>query len=181
MGVTRALIFPHPIEFIVLPDRVIQHFSWGDGIRPIWTDGRKLPEDPDQPRWWGYSVGHWEGDTFVVDSTGQDERTWIDHFGYPHSEQMHLEERYQAHQLQCPRTQLDDHGSQDVHQTVGRRYQAFPSSGDEGDHDRRWMGRDDGRPMRARRRSGSIRQANPRSNGHKTELVYFRPRLSTYK
>src|SRR5580704_1998545 len=54
MGITRALIFPHPIEFFVLPDRIIQHFSWGEGIRTIWTDdGRKLIDDPDQPRWWG--------------------------------------------------------------------------------------------------------------------------------
>jgi len=94
MGITRALIFPHPIEVFVLPDRIIQHFSWGEGIRTIWTDGRKLIEDPDQPRWWGYSAGHWEGDTFVVESNGHDERTWIDHFGYPHSDQMHLQERY---------------------------------------------------------------------------------------
>jgi hypothetical protein len=94
MGVTRALIYPDPVEFVVLPDRIYQHYMWGYGIRPIWTDGRKLPEDPDQPRWWGYSVGHWEGDVFVVDSTGHDERTWIDHFGYPHSETMHLQERY---------------------------------------------------------------------------------------
>lgn len=94
MGVTRALIYPDPIEFIVLPDRVYQHYMWGYGIRPIWTDGRKLPDDPDQARWWGLSVGRWEGDTFVVNSTGHDERTWVDHFGYPHSEAMRLEERY---------------------------------------------------------------------------------------
>ena len=43
---------------------------------------------------WGFNVAHWEGDTFVVLSTGHDARTWIDHFGYPHSENMKLEERY---------------------------------------------------------------------------------------
>lgn len=95
MGVTRALIYPDPIEFIQLPDRIYQHYMWGYGVRPIWLDGRKLPDDPDQARWWGYSVGHWEGNTLVVNSTGHDERTWVDHFGYPHSENMHLEERYQ--------------------------------------------------------------------------------------
>ncbi len=93
-GVTRALIYPDPAEFIVLPDRIYQHFEWGYGLRTIWMDGRKLPDDPDQPRWWGYSVGHWDGDTLVVDSAGFDERTWVDHFGYPHSDQMHLQERY---------------------------------------------------------------------------------------
>ena len=59
-------------------------------------DGRKLPapEDIDIPRWWGYAVGRWDGNTLVVESTGHDERTWIDHFGYPHSDEMVLEERY---------------------------------------------------------------------------------------
>lgn len=95
-GTTRALIYPDPVEFIVLPDRIIQNFEWTYAWRTIWTDGRKLPkpEDVDIPRWWGYSVGHWEGDTFVVNSTGYDERTWVDHYGYPHSDQMQLEERY---------------------------------------------------------------------------------------
>ena len=50
--------------------------------------------DPDLPRWWGYSTGHWDGDTFVVTTTGVDERTWVDHYGYPHSADMVLEERY---------------------------------------------------------------------------------------
>jgi hypothetical protein len=60
----------------------------------VWTDGRQLPKDPD-PRWYGYSVGHWEDDsTFVVDSNGTDERTWLDNAGNPHSTEMKVEERY---------------------------------------------------------------------------------------
>jgi hypothetical protein len=94
MGPSRALIYPDPVEFIVLPDRLYQHFEWGYGLRTIWTDGRKPLMDPDLPRWWGYSAGRWEGDTFVVTTTGVDERTWVDHFGYPHSVDMVLEERY---------------------------------------------------------------------------------------
>jgi hypothetical protein len=93
-GVTRALIYPDPVEFNVLPDKIIQQFEWTYTTRTIWTDGRKLLDDPDQLRWWGYSTGHWEGDTFVVNSNGFDDRTWVDHFGYPHSNDMKLEERY---------------------------------------------------------------------------------------
>ena len=93
-GVTRALIYPDPVEFNVLPDRIMQQFEWTYAVRTIWTDGRKLIDDPDQLRWWGYSTGHWDGDTFVVNSNGFDERTWVDHFGYPHSSSMQLEERY---------------------------------------------------------------------------------------
>ena len=93
-GVTRALIYPDPLEMNVLPDKIMQQFEWTYVVRTIWTDGRKLPEDADQLRWWGYSTGHLDGDTFVVDSNGFDERTWIDHFGYPHSTDMKLQERY---------------------------------------------------------------------------------------
>ena len=61
--------------------------------RTIWMDGRKLPEDPD-PRWYGYSVGKWDGDTLVVDSVGFDDRTWLDQVGDPYSSEMRLQERY---------------------------------------------------------------------------------------
>src|ERR1043166_9048196 len=94
MGMPRAILYPDPVEFIVLPDRIYQHFQWGYGLRTIWTDGRKPLTDPDLPRWWGYSAGRWDGDTFVVTTTGVDDRTWIDHFGYPRSVDMVLEERY---------------------------------------------------------------------------------------
>ena len=82
-----------PFEFTQIPGRVLQHMQYHDVWRTIWTDGRALPKDPD-PAWYGYSVGRWEGDAFVVESVGYDDRTWIDHFGNPHSDQMHLVERY---------------------------------------------------------------------------------------
>lgn len=94
MGPSRALIYPDPMEMIALPDRTLQQFEWGYGVRTIWTDGRQPLMDPDLPRWWGYSAAHWDGDTFVVITTGVDERTWVDHFGYPHTADMVLEERY---------------------------------------------------------------------------------------
>ena len=82
-----------PFEFIQTSDRVLQHMQYHDTWRTIWTDGRALPKDPD-PAWYGYSIGKWDGETFVVESIGYDDRTWIDHFGNPHSDQMHLVERY---------------------------------------------------------------------------------------
>ena len=81
------------MEIIQVPGRVLQFFEWNHMWRTIWTDGRKLPEDPD-PRWFGYSVGKWDGDTFVVESTGFDDRTWLDQFGNPYSDEMRLEERW---------------------------------------------------------------------------------------
>ena len=93
LGMPRVLFTLGPFEFIQTKDRILQFIEWHRVLREIWTDGRKLPE-PDRPRWYGYSVGRWEGDTFVVDSHGYDDRTWLDHFGYPHSDEMRLQERY---------------------------------------------------------------------------------------
>ena len=61
--------------------------------RQIFMDGRKLEADPN-PSWMGYSVGHWDGDTLVVESNGFNDRTWLDHTGHPHTEALRITERY---------------------------------------------------------------------------------------
>jgi hypothetical protein len=61
--------------------------------RQIFTDGRELPKDPN-PTWWGYSVGHWEGDTLVVESAGFNDRSWMDFSGHPHTEELRVTERF---------------------------------------------------------------------------------------
>src|SRR3989441_7172138 len=61
--------------------------------RQIHMDGRKLPKDPN-PSWMGYSVGRWDGDTLVVESSGFTERAWLDYDGHPHTEALRLTERY---------------------------------------------------------------------------------------
>jgi len=61
--------------------------------RTIFTDGRKLPPDPN-PTWMGYSVGHWEGDTMVVDTAGFNDRGWLDIEGHPHTEALRITERF---------------------------------------------------------------------------------------
>src|SRR5215471_3477149 len=61
--------------------------------RTIFTDGRKLPVDP-TPTWMGYSVGHWEGDTLVVDTAGFNDRSWLDIEGHPHTEALRITERF---------------------------------------------------------------------------------------
>ena len=65
--------------------------SSGTSYREIHMDGRELPQDPN-PDWMGYSVGHWEGDTLVIESNGFNDRTWIDG-GHPHTEALRLTER----------------------------------------------------------------------------------------
>jgi hypothetical protein len=94
-GLVRALVYDRPIEFIQLPDRVIQLFEWTHFWRIIWTDGRKLPPlDEAEPLWYGTSVGRWDGDTFVVETVGLDDRSWLDQLGRPHSDEMRVTERW---------------------------------------------------------------------------------------
>ena len=92
-GVPMILVLPNPFEIAQVPGRVLMFFEEYHVWRTIWTDGRTLPKSP-APTWLGYSVGKWEGDTFVVDTTGFNDRSWVDPFGDPHSEQMHVTERY---------------------------------------------------------------------------------------
>ena len=61
--------------------------------RQIFLDGRALESAPN-PTWMGYSVGHWDGDTLVVESFGFNDRTWLDHDGHPHTEGLRTTERY---------------------------------------------------------------------------------------
>jgi hypothetical protein len=61
--------------------------------RQIFMDGRSLEAAPN-PSWMGYSVGHWDGDTLVVESFGFNDRTWLDHDGHPHTDALRMTERY---------------------------------------------------------------------------------------
>jgi hypothetical protein len=88
-GIMRLAQYPY--EFIFAPGRVtINQEAWMQ-TRTIWTDGRQHDEDAD-PSYMGDAVGHWEGDTLVVDTTSIDPNLEIDH-GFPHSDKFHLVER----------------------------------------------------------------------------------------
>ena len=62
-------------------------------FRQFYTDGRALPNDPN-PTWMGYSVGHWDGDTLVVETAGFNDKTWLDMVGHPHSERLRVTEKF---------------------------------------------------------------------------------------
>jgi hypothetical protein len=82
------------IELVQTANQVIVLNQFYGNYRVIWTDGRELPKDP-EPRWNGYSVGKWVDDyTFVVETVGMNPRSWIDHAGRPHSEDLRVEERF---------------------------------------------------------------------------------------
>ncbi len=92
-AIPKSLILPNPFEIIQIPGRMFMLFEQFHLWRTVWADGRPLPKDPD-PSYLGYAVGKWEGDTFVVETIGMNDKPWIDSYGNPRSEQMHLTERY---------------------------------------------------------------------------------------
>src|SRR6202049_4103867 len=81
-------------QILQTPLNVVVLYQFGKIWRVIWADGRELPKDP-EPRWYGYSVGKWVDDyTFVAQTSGTDDRTWLDKGGRPHSEDLLVEEQF---------------------------------------------------------------------------------------
>ena len=85
---------------------------WQEERRPreIWLDGRGVPSgenlDSLGPAWYEDSVGHWDGDTLVVETVGLDDRAWVDLFGYPKSADARVVERYKRVDADSPEVQL---------------------------------------------------------------------------
>ena len=84
---------PAPKKIFQAPGVLVILFENHHTFRQIFTDGRPLPKDRD-PAWFGYSLGKWEGDTLVVDTVGFKEKTWLDGNGHPHSDELHIIERF---------------------------------------------------------------------------------------
>jgi hypothetical protein len=93
-GMPRVYFHPYPFEFVSTPKYTLMLYEYDHVVRRIYTDGRSIPDDPD-PTWMGTSVGHWEGDTtFVVETAGFNDKTWLDRLGHPHSSQLRVTERF---------------------------------------------------------------------------------------
>jgi hypothetical protein len=93
IGIPADDLLPGPFKIIQTPKLTLIRNEYENTFRQIYTDGRKAPADP-EPLWLGYSVGRWERDTFIVDTVGFNDRSWLDGMGHPHSESLHLTERF---------------------------------------------------------------------------------------
>lgn len=82
-----------PFKFIHTSGLTLILFEEFVTYRQVFTDGRPLPTDP-QPAWWGYSIGRWEGDAFVIETAGLKEEGWLDFQGHPFTEAMKITERF---------------------------------------------------------------------------------------
>jgi hypothetical protein len=106
-GVPKIDSTPLPFKLFQEPDVIIFLFEAFDQFRQVFMDGRPLPKDPN-PQWFGYSVGKWDGDTLVVESSGFNGKAWLDQVGHPSTEQLHVIERFHRR----------DFGHMDVTSTV---------------------------------------------------------------
>lgn len=110
-GVPHAEMEPYPFEIINAPGKVLILYEMYMTRRQIFTDGRKLPDDPKRftGTWMGYSVGEWSGDEFVVNTTGYNDKVWpLDFAGHPRSDALKVEERFKR----------VDFGHMDLHVTI---------------------------------------------------------------
>jgi hypothetical protein len=93
-GAPDAMLVPgYPFKIVQTPGETIILEEEFNQYRQILTDGRALPVDPN-PAWFGYSIGKWEGDTFVVQTTGFNDGSWLDNGGHPHTDALRLTERF---------------------------------------------------------------------------------------
>jgi hypothetical protein len=89
----RAFVFPQNWKIVQTPDLIVLLHEFNASYRQIFLDGRPLPDDP-LPGWNGYSVGHWEKDTLVVETTGFRDDLWLDFVGSPLTDAAHVTERF---------------------------------------------------------------------------------------
>ena len=93
IGLTQMHLHPQPRKIIQTPKLIVMLYEAQGGVRQIFMDGRKSPSNDPQPWWYGYSVGHWEGDTLVVETTGFRDDVWLDVNGSPLTETGKMTER----------------------------------------------------------------------------------------
>lgn len=92
-GLPRVYLHPFPMEIVQTPAEILVLFEYDSLRHPIYVDGR-AHDTALGPLWMGDSIGHWDGDTLVVDTVNFNDKTWVDRVGHPHSGELHLIERF---------------------------------------------------------------------------------------
>jgi len=94
MGLLQFHEHPQPRKIVQAPGLIVIVYEANYGLRQIFMDGRPLPNNDPQPWWYGYSVGKWDGDTLVVETTGLRDGGWLDIWGSPLTDQAKITERF---------------------------------------------------------------------------------------
>ena len=123
-GVPRILTWPTKFKFLQTPDVVYILYEYGPYWRPVWLDRPHPEADVLDSNYWGHSTGRYEGsDTLIVDTIGFNDRTWLDDVGRPHTDRLHVIERYRrvdTNRLEVTLT-IDDPGAYTSSFTYGPR------------------------------------------------------------
>src|SRR5437667_8879627 len=93
-GVPRSDLVPYPFQILQVPGMVVILYEAVHSYRQIFTDGRELPNYDPTPTWFGYSVGKWDGDAFVVETASFNDKGWLDNAGRPATESLRVTERF---------------------------------------------------------------------------------------
>jgi hypothetical protein len=93
-GVPKLNTLPYPFKIRNLGDETIILYEMFYQYRQVFTDGREFPKEFVNPSWLGYSIGRWDGGAFVVETTGFNEKFWLDTDGHPHTDALHVTERF---------------------------------------------------------------------------------------
>jgi hypothetical protein len=114
-GGARQFVTPYGTEFVEIPELETMYILDNGGpntYRTVYLDGRDFPEDL-EPTYYGYSIGHWEGDTLVVETRGLNEKFWMDRSGTPHTEQLRYIEHFTRLDMETMEYQvtIDDPGA----------------------------------------------------------------------
>jgi hypothetical protein len=92
-GIPDAMLPATPFKIAHTPGLTLILYEQESRYRQVFTDGRTHPVDPN-PTWLGYSIGRWNGDTFIVETSGFNDRTWLDDSGHPHTDALRTTERF---------------------------------------------------------------------------------------
>jgi len=94
IGLTQLHNHPQPRKIVQTPSLIVMLYEANGGIRQIFMDGRPLPANDPQPWWYGYSIGRWDGDTLVVETSGFKDGGWLDVNGAPLTDAAKVTERF---------------------------------------------------------------------------------------
>jgi len=128
-GVPQVNAVPYPYKILQSPTQITILYEAIRTFREIFIDGRKFPEDM-QPAWLGYSIGHWDGDTLVVETAGQNDKSWLDSGGHPHTEQLRVTEKFRRRNFGTIdlETTIDDPGAYSKPWTVKYELRYMPDT-----------------------------------------------------
>ena len=127
-GVPRSDLVGYPYRILEVPGMVAILYEAVHAYRQIFTDGRELPKDPN-PAWFGYSVGKWDGDAFVVTTTGFNDNVWLDNGGRPATDAASCDGEVHSQELREHGHRNHDRRPEGLHEAVDRGAAAGVSGG----------------------------------------------------